>query len=55
MTCACVQVLICPALDLAELNTPSYAEFKDDKWESKADLEWFWKQYLQVTTRVVLL
>ena len=49
MTCACGQVLICPALDLAELNTPSYAEFKDDKWESKADLEWFWKQYLQVT------
>ena len=49
MTCACLQVLICPALDLAEFNTPSYAEFKDDKWESKADLEWFWKQYLQVT------
>lgn len=37
MTCACVQVLVCAALDLAKLNTPSYAEVKDDKWKSKAD------------------
>ena len=50
MTCACVPVLVCAALDLEKLNTPSCAEFKDDKWESKADLEWFWKQYPQTTT-----
>jgi len=41
-------VLICPALDLADLSTPSYKEFEHDKFESKADLEWFWRQYLQV-------
>ncbi len=39
-----VQVMICPALDFAELSTPSFAEFKDDACESKADLEWFYEQ-----------
>ena len=49
-----LQVLICPALDLAQLNTPSYAEFEDDACESKADLMWFWDQYLQASAQNLL-
>ena len=47
-------MLICPALDLANLNTPSYAEFEDDACESKADLMWFWDQYLQASAQNLL-
>ena len=49
-----LQVLICPALDLADLNTPSYTEFEDDACESKADLMWFWDQYLQASAQIFL-
>ena len=49
-----MQVMICPALDFAELSTPSFAEFKDDACESKADLEWFYEQYLQASAPSLL-
>jgi acetyl esterase len=43
----CFQLLICPVTDLMHLDTESYRLFGDGPWLSKANIEYYYDQYLQ--------
>ena len=43
-----LQVLICMVADLASFDTPSYAEFADDRYVPTRDMQMMKKRYLQV-------
>ena len=41
------QLLLCPVVDIAHLDTESYALFGDGPWLSKANIEYYYDQYLR--------
>ena len=45
-----LQVLFYPIMD-AHFDTPSYGQFADGPWLTKADMQWYWDSYLPDQSR----
>lgn len=43
----CFQLLLCPTTDMLNMDTESYGFFGDGVWLSKANIEYYYGQYLQ--------